>query len=139
MTEQIKSKRKKISEVFAIAAMILLLVYISNAAVGQGKQGFLPLNAAQRGMLLGSSSIILFLLSFGIGITQKTKITTILLIVGGAIIATSVLAASAMAKGGLASNFKFVYYCSHTGFYYYGTGYSKGNSEEIISTGLVFR
>jgi len=103
MTEQIKSKRKKISEVFAIAAMILLLVYISDAAVGQGKQGFLPLNAAQRGMLLGSSSIILFLLSFGIGITQKTKITTILLIVGGAIIATSVLAASAMAKGGLAA------------------------------------
>ena len=101
MTEQIKSKRKKISEVFAIAAMILLLVYISDAAVGQGKQGFLPLNAAQRGMLLGSSSIILFLLSFGIGITQRTKITTILLIVGGAIIATSVLAASAMAKGGL--------------------------------------
>jgi hypothetical protein len=103
MTEQIKSKRKKISEVFAIAAMILLFVYISDAAVGQGKQGFLPLNAAQRGMLLGSSSIILFLLSFGIGITQKTKITTILLIAGGAIIATSVLAASAMAKGGLAA------------------------------------
>lgn len=103
MTEQIKSKRKKISEVFAIAAMILLLVYISDGAVGQGKQGFLPLNGAQRGMLLGSSSIILFLLSFGIGITQKTKITTILLIVGGAIIATSVLAASAMAKGGLAA------------------------------------
>lgn len=103
MTEQIKSKRKKISEVFAIAAMILLLVYISDAAVGQGKQGFLPLNAAQRGMLLGSSSIILFLLSFGIGITQRTKITTILLIAGGAIIATSVLAASAMAKGGLAA------------------------------------
>jgi len=103
MTEQIQSKRKKISEVFAIAAMILLLVYISDAAVGQGKQGFLPLNAAQRGMLLGSSSIILFLLSFGIGITQKTKITTILLIAGGAIIATSVLAASAMAKGGLAA------------------------------------
>jgi hypothetical protein len=103
MTEQIKSKRKKISEVFAIAAMILLLVYISDAAVGQGKQGFLPLNAAQRGMLLGSSSIILFLLSFGIGITQRTKITTILLIAGGAIIATSVLAASAMAKSGLAA------------------------------------
>jgi hypothetical protein len=103
MSEQIKSKRKKISEVFAIAAMILLLVYISDAAVGQGKQGFLPLNAAQRGMLLGSSSIILFLLSFGIGITQKTKITTILLIAGGALIATSVLAASAMAKGGFAA------------------------------------
>ena len=108
-------------------------------SVGQGKQGFLPLNAAQCGMLLGSSSIILFLLSFGIGITQRTKITTILLIVGGAIIATSVLAASAMAKGGLGSNFEFVSYCSHTGFYYYGTGYSEGNSEEIISTGLVFR
>src|SRR6266511_1376277 len=42
-------------------------------------------------------------------------------------------------KRRIGSNFEFVSYCSHTGFYYYGTGYSKGNSEEIISTGLVFR
>ena len=52
-------------------------------------------------MIFGTSSIILFFLSFGIGIREKSKITTILLIAGGAIIGTSVLGTGAMAKGGL--------------------------------------
>jgi hypothetical protein len=52
-------------------------------------------------MIFGASSIILFFLSFGIAIKEKSKITTILLIAGGAIIGTSVLGAVAMAKGGL--------------------------------------
>ena len=59
------------------------------------------MSAAQRGMIFGASTIILFLLAFGIGFGEKTKITTILLITGGAIIGTSILGASAMAKGGL--------------------------------------
>jgi len=29
--------------------MALVLAYITDAAVGQGKQGFLPMNAVQRG------------------------------------------------------------------------------------------
>ena len=61
------------------------------------------MNAAQRGMIFGGSSMILFFLSFGIGIKEKSKITTILLIAGGVIIGTSVLGAAAMAKGGLAA------------------------------------
>ena len=101
---QTKIKRKRISEILAIVAMVLLLTYIADAAVAQGnKQGFLPMSAAQRGMIFGGSTIILFFLSFGIGFGEKTKITTILLIAGGALIGTSVLAASAMAKGGLAA------------------------------------
>jgi hypothetical protein len=84
--------------------MVLLLTYIADAAVAQGnKQGFLPMSAAQRGMIFGGSTIILFFVSFGIGFGEKTKITTILLIAGGALIGTSVLGASAMAKGGLAA------------------------------------
>lgn len=101
MYTQENVQRQKISEVLAIVAMALVLIYIADAGVGQGKQGFLPMNAAQRGWLFGGSSIILFFLSFGIGIKEKSKITTILLIAGGAIIGTSVLGASAMAKGGL--------------------------------------
>ena len=101
---QTKIKRKRISEILAIVAMVLLLTYIADAAVAQGnKQGFLPMSAAQRGMIFGGSTIILFFLSFGIGFGEKTKITTILLIAGGALIGTSVLGASAMAKGGLAA------------------------------------
>ena len=101
---QTKIRRKRISEVLAIAAMALLLIYIADATIAQGnKQGFLPISAAQRGMIFGGSTIILFLLSFGIGIGQKSKITTILLIAGGAIIGTSVLGSSAMTKGGLAA------------------------------------
>ena len=101
---QTKIKRKRISEILAIVAMVLLLTYIADAAVAQGnKQGFLPMSAAQRGMIFGGSTIILFFVSFGIGFGEKTKITTILLIAGGALIGTPVLGASAMAKGGLAA------------------------------------
>lgn len=101
MQSQQNARRQKISEVLAIIAMALVLIYIADAAVGQGKQGFLPMNAAYRGMIFGTSSIILFLLSFGIGIRERSKITTILIIAGGAIIGTSVLGSAAMAKGGL--------------------------------------
>jgi hypothetical protein len=101
---QTKIRRKRISEVLSIVAMVLLLTYIADAAIAHGnRQGFLPMSAAQRGMIFGASTIILFLLSFGIGFREKTKITTILLIVGGAIIGTSILGASAMSKGGLAA------------------------------------
>ena len=101
MYTQQNVRRQKISELLAIVAMALVLIYIADAAVGQGKQGFLPMNAAQRGMIFGLSSIILFFLSFGIGIREKSKITTILLIAGGAITGTSVLGAVAMSKGGM--------------------------------------
>jgi hypothetical protein len=103
MYVQTKSRKKRTSEVLAIIAMVLLLTYIADVATAQGnKEGFLPMNAAQRGMIFGASSIILFLLSFAIGFGEKSKITTILLITGGALIGTSVLASSIMAKGGVA-------------------------------------
>jgi hypothetical protein len=59
------------------------------------------MNAVQRGMIFGASSIILFFLSFGIVIREKSKVTTILLIAGGAVTGTSVLGAVAIGKGGL--------------------------------------
>jgi len=95
--------KKKVSEIIAIAGMVLLLTYISDAAVGQGESGFLPMSEKERGMILGLSTIILFFAAFGIGFNEKSAITTIFLIVGGALIGTSVLSASLMAEGGLAS------------------------------------
>jgi len=95
--------KKKVSEITAIAAMILLLVYLGDAAVGQGEVGFLPMDEKERGMIFGLSTIILFFVAFGVGVGEKSVTTTILLIVGGVLIGTSVLAASSMAEGGLES------------------------------------
>ncbi len=83
--------------------MILLLVYLVDAAVGQGEIGFLPMSEKERGMIFGLSTIILFFVAFGVGIREKSAINTILLIVGGMLIGTSVLIASLMAEGGLDS------------------------------------
>ncbi len=96
------SVKKKISEVLAIAGMAVLLTYLADAAVGQGETGFLPITEKERGMIFGESSIILFFAAFGIGYKQKSKLTTILIIVGGLLIWTSVLGVSVMAEGGLA-------------------------------------
>ena len=95
--------KKKVSEITVVAAMILLLIYLADAAVGQGEIGFLPMNEKERGMVFGMSTIILFFVAFGVGIREKSVTTTILLIVGGALIGTSVLVASLMAEGGLSS------------------------------------
>jgi len=101
MSVQTTTTRKKLSEIIVIAGMILLLIYVADAAVGQGEIGFLPMTEKERGMIFGTSSIILFFASFGIGFREKSYTLTILLIAGGALIGTSVLGASAMAKGGL--------------------------------------
>ncbi|MCH8972562.1 MAG: hypothetical protein IH814_00305 [Thaumarchaeota archaeon] len=95
--------KKKASEIIAIAGMGLLLTYIFDAAVGQGETGFLPISEKERGTIFGFSTIILFFAAFGIGFNEKSAITTILLIMGGALIGTSVLGASLMAEGGLTS------------------------------------
>jgi len=95
--------KKKISEVLAIAGMALLLTYLADAAVGQGETGFLPITEKERGMIFGMSSIILFFAAFGIGYKEKTRVATILIIVGGVLIWSSVFAASLMAEGGLAA------------------------------------
>jgi hypothetical protein len=99
---------RAVSEVVAVAAMIILLVYIADAVLANagGREdgtGFLPMSEAQRGMILGTSSILLFLVAFGLNIKPKSRTTAILLIAGGAIMGTAVLAASAMAEGGLGS------------------------------------
>jgi hypothetical protein len=94
---------RRISEFVAIAALIILLTYIADAAIGQGKSGFLPLTAGQRGMIFGTSSIVLFFVTIGIGFKERSRVTGGLVTAGGAIMGTSVLVASAMGEGGLGS------------------------------------
>ena len=103
MYVQTNYKKKRTSEALGIIAMVLLLTYIADVSIAHfNREGSLPMSAAQRGTIFGATSIILFLGSFAIGFSEKSKITTVLLIAGGALIGTSVLASSAMAKGGLA-------------------------------------
>ena len=102
MYTQSNVKNWKVPEILAIAAMALLLTYIADAAVAQGEQGFLPLDAAQRGMIFGTSSIVLFFAAFATAFREiKPKLTSILLIAGGALMGTSVLG-SILAAGGFA-------------------------------------
>ena len=84
-------RKKRISEILAIIAIALLSIDTVGTFIAKGGDRFLPLTDQQSGILLGISSIILFSLSFGFGFRQKARITTILLIAGGAILAVSKL------------------------------------------------
>lgn len=90
------STRKISSEILASIALALLLIYIIDVGVSMvnGSSGFIPLSAKDRGMIFGGGSILLFIVSFGIGINVTTKLLTMLLIVGGAIMGTTVLLSS---------------------------------------------
>jgi hypothetical protein len=82
------------SWIIAIVAMGLLLTYIADAAL-QMTQGtrFLPLTELERGRVLGIISIILFFAAFGVGLSSKSRITSVILIAGGFMMSKSVLAA----------------------------------------------
>jgi hypothetical protein len=101
---QIKTRKVQISEFFAIAAMILLLIHIADGSMERfSKHGFLPANINKKPFRIsnfGISSIILFFLAFGIDMRgkNKSKLTTTLLIVGGALIGVTALGVAVMDK-----------------------------------------
>ena len=88
--------RKILSEILVSIAFVLLVVYILDVGVSMINEsdGFLPLSEKDRGMIFGGGSILLFVISFGIGINIESKLLTILLILGGAIMGTTVLLSS---------------------------------------------
>jgi hypothetical protein len=88
---QNEPRKKKISETLAIVAIVLLAIDTAETFIAQGGKRFLPLTDQQSGILLGISSIVLFFLSFGFGFRQRARITTVLLIAGGAVLAVSKL------------------------------------------------
>jgi hypothetical protein len=107
MQIEIKSSNQRASKLLAMSAMTLLLVHIIDGSIERiYKHGFLPTSIEKRSFdisNLGILSIFLFFLAFGIE-TQKrniAKVTTTLLILGGALIGTSVLGISIMDKSGL--------------------------------------
>src|SRR5919206_2749003 len=107
MRIEIRSSNQRVSKLLAMTAMTLLLIHLIDGLIERiYKHGFLPARIEKRPFgvsNLGISSIFLFFLAFGIE-TQKrniAKVTTTLLIVGGALIGTSVLGVSIMDKWGL--------------------------------------
>jgi hypothetical protein len=87
ITERINlNKRKRISEVFAVAAILLLTIDTINTFTSQGGNVIFYLADRQSGIYLGLPSIFLFFVSFGFGFRQRTRITTSLLMAGGALL-----------------------------------------------------
>lgn len=81
---------KAASDIVAVVAMALLLLYLADDAIAnspgnESRMGFLPMDAAQRGIILGMSSAALFLVAFGINFKGNSMTTAVLLIVGGAL------------------------------------------------------
>jgi hypothetical protein len=101
---QIKTRKNQISEFLAIAAMTLLLIHIVDGSMKRfSKHGFLPMSIDKKPFRIsnfGISSIILFFLAFAIDMRgkNKSKVTTFLIIVGGALIGITALGVSVMDK-----------------------------------------
>ncbi len=90
MTAQINlSKRKNISELLAVVAIILLILDTANTFTSQSGNGFLHLTDRQSGIYLGLPSVFLFFASFGIGFRQKTRLMASLLMAGGVLLAVT--------------------------------------------------
>jgi hypothetical protein len=124
-TPSTKMCKHQISEMLAIAAMTLLLIHIADASMERTiKHGFLPVSIDKSPFGIsnfGISSIILFLLAFGIDIREKnpSNVTITLLIVGGALIGTTTLGVSMMDRGGWVATFLTV---SVIGYIIMGSG-----------------
>jgi hypothetical protein len=84
--------------------MTLLLIHIVDGSMERfSKHGFLPVNIDKKPFRIsnfGISSIILFFLAFAIDMREKnkSKVTTTLLVVGGALIGITTLGVSVMDK-----------------------------------------
>lgn len=96
------SKSKAVSATIAGVAMALLLLYLADDAVanshGRGT-GFLPIDAVQRGIVLGTASLVLFFVAFAINWKAKSMMTAVLLIAGGALRGTAMLGIILMLGG----------------------------------------
>ncbi len=84
-------KRKRISEVLAVAGLTLLTLDSSSTILSLYGYGFLYLTDQQSGASIGIPSIALLFLSLWIGFRQKSRIVTLSLICGGAVLAISKL------------------------------------------------
>jgi hypothetical protein len=89
--------RGRMSEVLAIVAMALLMLYIADAALELlGNSRFLPLSVNDRGVIFGGGALALFIVSNAFIFTTRVinRLAPTLLIAGGTIIGTTVTASA---------------------------------------------
>src|SRR5919107_2486914 len=89
ISESLLKQRRRVSEILAVFGVMLLTADTVNTFTSQDGLGFLNLSDRQSGISLGIPSIFLLFVSFGVAFDLKTKITTLLLIYGGALLAVS--------------------------------------------------
>jgi hypothetical protein len=95
-----QKSRKIAAEILVSIAFVLLAAYLADAAIERlNNEGFLPLSAKDRGMIFGGGSILLFFVSYGIGFNIQSKTLTTLLIIGGALMGTSIIISSFIMPG----------------------------------------
>jgi hypothetical protein len=137
---QTKTYTHQISGMLAIAAMTLLLIHMADGSIERTiKHGFLPVTIDKRPFDIsnfGISSIILFFLAFVIDIREKNTsniTTTILIIVGGALIGTTALGVSIMDRGGWIAAFLTV---SAIGYAIMGLGLLRAIQQRRLNSKL---
>jgi hypothetical protein len=81
-------RRRILSQLLAASALALFSILVIDTIIGQGGRGFLSMDTQQKGPIFGSTPIFLFFASFGLGYKERSKLTSILLIVGGVMIVT---------------------------------------------------
>ena len=99
--------RTKISIILLFISLALLIIYgadvmAPNASSDNAKSGFLHLNAAVRGGVLGGGAVILSVIAFAISFRERSALVSVLLFInGGLIIAGMVgMAGQDGARGG---------------------------------------
>jgi len=92
--------RTKISIILLFISFVLLIIYgadvmASNASSDDAKSGFLHLNAAVRGGVLGGGAVILSIIAFAISFREKSVLVSVLLFINGGLIIAGMIGMAA--------------------------------------------
>lgn len=96
--------RTKISIILLFISLVLLIIYgadvmASNASSDDAKSGFLHLNAAVRGGVLGGGAVILSIIAFAISFREKSVLVSVLLFINGGLIIAGMIGMAAAQDG----------------------------------------
>ena len=92
--------RTKISIILLFISLLLLIIYgadvmAPNASSDDAKSGFLHLNAAVRGGVLGGGAVILSIIAFAISFREKSVLVSVLLFINGGLIIVGMIGMAA--------------------------------------------
>lgn len=95
--------RTKISIILLFISLVLLIIYgadvMASNASSDAKSGFLHLNAAVRGGVLGGGAVILSIIAFAISFREKSVLVSVLLFINGGLIIAGMIGMAAAQDG----------------------------------------